>query len=155
MSDVTPEQGRAIVAAAAGWKGTPYSKVGPASARGRAGDCSGSTWLIYKAAGLPYEYQSTGSFVDYVTRTHRFREIAGNEARQEGDVLYWSGHMAIYSTFASDPANATTPRINKAGARWTQVNDMWSATHPGGAAYGPGATQFFRSDAPRVFRYVR
>lgn len=154
MSDITPEQGRAIVTAAAEWKGTAYSLVGAASVRGKGGDCSGSSWLIYKAAGLPYDYQASGTFVDYVNRTHRFREVTAREARQEGDLLYWPGHMAIYSTFANDPANLTTPRVNKAGSKWTQTNDMWSATHTGGPAYGPGASRYFRDTAPRVFRYV-
>lgn len=153
--DITPEQGRAVVRAAAGWAGTPYSLVGAASAKGTGGDCSGSTWLIYQEAGLPYDYQPTGSFPAYAARTGRFRELGDNEPRQDGDILYWSGHMAIHTDFASDPEHASTPRVNARGAKWTQVNDMWSATHPGGAAYGPNASRWFRSDPPRVFRYVR
>jgi len=155
MGDITPEQGRAVVAAAAAWKGTPYKLIGAASQRGSGGDCSGSTWLIFQAAGLPYDYQATGTFLDYVSRTGRFREVGAREARQEGDVLYWSGHVAIYSGFAADAANATTPRVNKAGAKWTQVNDMWSATRPDGPAYGPNASRYFRNSPPRVFRYVQ
>ena len=155
MGDITPEQGKAVVRAAAAWEGTPYALVGAVSVQGQGGDCSGSTWLIYRAAGLPYDYQATGTFPDYAARSHRFRELGPGEQRQEGDIFYWPGHMAIATAFADDPAHATTPRVNARGAKWTQVNDMWTATHPGGAAYGPGATRWFRSDAPRVFRYVQ
>ena len=153
--DITPEQGKAIVKAAAAWEGTPYALVGIASRQGTGGDCSGSTWQIYKAAGFDYEYQPTGSFPGYAIRSRHFREVPASEAKQEGDILYWSGHMAIYTSFADDPPHHTTPRVTKKGVKWTQVNDMWSATHPDGPAYGPGASKFFRSDAPRVFRYVR
>ena len=37
--------------------------------------------------------------------------------------------MAIYSTFAGDPGDATTARVNKAGKSYTQTNDMWTAFH--------------------------
>jgi len=153
--DITPEQGAAVVRAAAAWAGTPYALVGAASVRGQGGDCSGSTWRIFEAAGLPYEYQPTGSFAAYARRSGRFRELRADEPRQEGDVLFWPGHMAIATSFADDPAHASTPRTNARGAAWTQVNDMWSATRPGGAAFGPNATRWFRQDAPRVFRYVQ
>ena len=124
MGDVTPEQGRAIVAAAAAWQSTPYSSIGPGSEQGKGGDCSGSTWRIYQVAGLPYPYQQTASFADYVARSHRFRELASGEARQEGDVLYWPNHMAIATRFAVDRDHATTDRVNGRGTKWVQTNDM-------------------------------
>ena len=155
MGDITPEQGRAIVAAAKQWEGTPYAAIGPASERGKGGDCSGTTWRIYQAAGLPYEYNATATFPGYARRSGRFRELGAGEARQEGDVLYWPGHVAIATSFAQDRENATTPRVNGRGAKWDQVNDMWSATHTGGAPYGPNNSGYFRNTAPRVFRYVQ
>lgn len=62
--------------------------------------------------------------------------------------------MAIHSSFATDAANGTTPRVSK-GKKWTKVNDMWSATHTGGPDYGPNASRYFRNTSPRVFRYVQ
>lgn len=153
--DISVADGFRITKAAAAWKGTQYSLVGAHSVRGVGGDCSGSTWLIYAAAGFPYEYQATGTFLAYVRKTGRFRELGANERRQDGDILYWPNHMAIYSTFAMDQADATTPRINKQHHAWTQKNDMWTASHPGGQVYGPAELRFWRPDAPRVFRYVK
>ena len=153
--DISVDDGFWITKAAAAWKGTQYSLVGARSVQGVGGDCSGSTWRIYAAAGFPYEYQATGTFPAYVRKTGRFRELDANERRQDGDILYWPNHMAIYSTFAKDQADATTPRVNKQNHAWTQKNDMWTASHPGGQVYGPAELHFWRPDAPRVFRYVK
>jgi len=60
--DITLAQGLLITDKAEAWKGSPYASVGPASTIGSEGDCSGSTWRIYTAAGLPYTYQMTASF---------------------------------------------------------------------------------------------
>jgi hypothetical protein len=62
--------------------------------------------------------------------------------------------MAIYTSFSMDKDNATTARTNAQGP-WTQVNDMWTATRPGGGAYQPGKISYFRSELPTVWRYQK
>jgi hypothetical protein len=155
-SDISKIDGFKITAVAKLWKGTPYKAVGAASSKGSEGDCSGTTWRIYDEAGYTFTYQATSTFLDYVAKTKRFREVGKGNPMQEGDVLYWPGHVAIFSSFTGDEAHATTKRLAKDGKTpWTQVNDMWSATRPGGADYGPNKMSFFRKEAPRVFRYQR
>ena len=153
--DISATDGFLITKTAAAWKGTPYSLVGAHSVQGVGGDCSGSTWLIYAAAGFRYEYQATTTFAAYARKTGRFRELGASERRQDGDILFWPNHMAIYSTFARDQADATTARVNKQHHAWTQTNDMWTASHPGGQVFGPAELHFWRPDKPRVFRYVK
>ncbi len=154
-SDITAADGALITVQAMAWKGTPYQLVGPGSVVGHGGDCSGSTWRIYGAAGFAYDYQATGTFPDYVVRKKRFRELSPGEAMQEGDLLYWSNHMAIYSGFANDTPDAATDRVNTAGRHWTQNNDMWTASKPGGPVYGPAKMSYFKPDRPRIFRYQK
>lgn len=63
--------------------------------------------------------------------------------------------MAIYTRFTDDPRHAVTRRVDAKGNHWTQVNDMWTATH-GDQPYRPDARRGFRKHAaPRTFRYVR
>lgn len=111
--------------------------------------------VIYAKAGFRYEYPATTTFAACVRETGRFRELGANAPRQDGDILFWSNHMAIYSTFVRDQADATTARINKQHRAWTQSNDMWTALHPGGQVFGPAELHFWRPDKPRVFRSVR
>lgn len=156
-SDINAGDGQRIVKEAASWKGTEYQKIGPSSVKQVGGDCSGSTHRIYEAAGFSYTYQATATFAAYVATSGKFRELKAGEARQEGDLILWSSHMAIYTSFADDKDNATTPRTNKSGTPWTQRNDMWSATHVGGPAYGPNKIEYFSktNDQPRYFRYQK
>jgi cell wall-associated NlpC family hydrolase len=160
-NDVPIDAGRKIVAEAKAWKGTPYLLVGNASAKGTGGDCSGSTQKIYKAAGFPYEYRNSGTFPAYAAKSGLFRELREKEVRQDGDILSWPGHMAIYSTFATDPDNARTERVNKQGQTWIQNNDMWTASHPPRNTddipppYSPAEMRFWKLGPPRVFRYQR
>lgn len=151
--DISAEGGKKIVTEAATWKGTPYSAIGAKSVKSKGGDCSGTTCKIYEVAGFSYSYTDTAHFVDYAVKSGLFREVAANEAWQDGDVLYWSSHVAIYCSFALDPINATTDRVNKKGIKYKQTNDMWTAFRPGGDPYGPYKLSYFRPDAPRVFRY--
>ena len=53
--DIPVLKGQGITAEAASWNGTPYSLLGMNSAKGTGGDCSGTTFKIFKAAGFPYE----------------------------------------------------------------------------------------------------
>jgi cell wall-associated NlpC family hydrolase len=132
VPDITAEEGRTITSKAALWRGTEYALVGESSMKGNKGDCSGTTYKIYAEANLPYVYFSTESFPSYASGTGRFRKLADNANKQDGDILLWDAHMAIYSTFKSGVESifATTERVNKSGSKWTQFNDMWTASHP-------------------------
>jgi len=152
--DISADGGRLIVTEAATWKGTPYLLNGALAAKGAGGDCSGTTQKIYSGAQCPFEYQMAGSFPAYAATSGLFRELAAGDAKQEGDILSWPSHMAIYASFALDSLNATTPRETN-GKKWTQYNDMWTATKPGGPAYGPGKISFFKTEPSRVFRYQK
>jgi hypothetical protein len=152
--DISANDGAKLVLEAKAWKGTAYRLVGAGSIKGEGGDCSGSTWRIYTAAGFAYDYCSTASFVAYVAEKKKFRKL-GAEAKQEGDLLLWADHMAIYTSFASDKDNATTARVTNKGVKWTQINDMWTATRPGGGPYQPHKMAYFKTVAPTVYRYQK
>ena len=152
--DISIDDGRRIVTEAASWKGTPYVLNGALATKGVGGDCSGTTYKIYLAVQCTYNYQAAHGFPAYALQSGLFRELDAGEQRQDGDILSWPNHMAIYLSFASDPDDATTQRSNKAtGHQSTQKNDMWTASKPDGPAYGPAALCYWRPDAPRVFRY--
>ena len=153
--DVPTTGGQLIVAEAATWKGTPYSLSGEGSIKGRGGDCSGTTYKIYSLAQCPYVYQQAANFPAYAIQSGLFRKLDAVEPKQEGDILSWPDHMAIYSSFLLDPANATTPRTNNNGRPWTQNNDMWTATHRGGGPYCPNQMRWFKPSPPTVFRYQK
>jgi hypothetical protein len=157
MADIKPDEGRLITVKALGWKGTEYALVGDKSVKGVSGDCSGTTNKIYCEAGFTYQYRSTDTFAAYAYSSGLFRLVADGEPKQDGDILLWDDHMAIYSSFSSplEGPFRTTPRTNKAGKPWTQFNDMWTASHTDGPPYGPGASKFWKSDAPDVYRFVR
>jgi hypothetical protein len=157
--DISVEDGKKITAEAATWKGTPYAFVGDASAKGETGggDCSGTTCKIYKNAGFEFAYQATATFPKFAIDSGLFRKLGAGESKQDGDVLMWSDHMAIYSSFTSpgEVQFKTTARVNKANQPWTQHNDMWTASHPGGSAYRPSAILWSgKSSAPEVYRWI-
>src|SRR5262249_14834780 len=101
MSDITSDEGQRITLEALSWKGTRDALVGDGSRKGHSGDCSGTTNKIYVAAGFPYDYRSAGTFEAYATSSGLFRKVREDEPRQDGDILLWDDHMAIYSTFSS------------------------------------------------------
>ena len=122
----------------------------------------GSWWgllgynLSDQAVQCPYTYQAAHAFPVYALKSGLFRELGAGDQRQEGDIMSWPNHMAIYSSFVSDSENATTRRVNlNSGQKWTQKNDMWTASKPGGLPYGPAELRYWRSDAPRWFRYLK
>ena len=149
---ITESEGWKIVSVAATWEGTPYRQVGDGSIKGVIGDCSGTTNKIYKEAGFPYPYKRTVNFVDYVASSHRFREILpGRQSLQAGDVLFWSGHMAIYAPFPEGHPKRDTGVIHR-GKR--VPNDFYTAFNDRtGAPYAPYNIATFRGDPYRVFRY--
>lgn len=154
--DISISDGKRIVVEAASWKGTPYRLNGPGAIKGVGGDCSGTTYQIYQAVQCPYTYQAAHAFPVYALKSGLFRELGAGDQRQEGDIMSWPNHMAIYSSFVSDSENATTRRVNlNSGQKWTQKNDMWTASKPGGLPYGPAELRYWRSDAPRWFRYLK
>jgi hypothetical protein len=153
--DISVEDGQKITAEAATWKGTPYKLNGAAAMKGVGGDCSGTTQKIFEAAKFPYPYTMAGDFAKFALDKGPFRELTAAETKQDGDILSWSNHMAIYATFAGDPDDAVTVRFNKNGTKWNQKNDMWTASKPDGPAYGPAELRWWRQDAPRVFRYQK
>jgi len=150
---VTEDEGWKIVAIAATWEGTAYSLIGGASSKGVAGDCSGTTNKIYIEAGFPYPYQSTASFVAFANKTSRFRKIDLSKNKpQAGDILLWSGHMAIYAPFPEGHAKRDTGVIKKGQKKF---NDMYTAFNERrGTPYGPYNIETFRGDAYTVYRYL-
>lgn len=159
--DIPLEEARLIVAEAATWKGTPYALVGDGSVKGVGGDCSGTTQKIYNAAKCPYRYQTSHDFPAYARKSGVFRELRAGEAKQDGDILSWASHMAIYCSFAVDPDNATTERTNAQSDTWTQNNDMWTASHPPRnpddepPPYAPAEMRWWKLGTPRIFRYLK
>src|SRR5450432_3554678 len=105
-SDISAADGQLITAEAVLWKGTPYALIGPASEKGTGADCSGSTQKIYANAGFQYVYQMASALAGYAASSGLFRELGASEAWQDGDILSWTNHMAIYCTFTKDPGNA-------------------------------------------------
>ena len=153
--DISAADGALVVAEAKTWKGTPYKLVGAGSIKGDGGDCSGSTWRVYTAVGFAYDYRNSATLDSYVVEKKKFRKLGAAEAKQEGDLLLWSDHMAVYTSFASDAENAVTGRVTAKGAHWDQVNDMWTATHTGGPAYQANKMSYFKITAPQVYRYQK
>jgi RHS repeat-associated protein len=108
---ISAEEGQQIIDVAKSWEKTPYLFGG----KGKSGaDCSGSTWAIYKEAGLPYKYLPSASFPN----SPNFRPSPDN-VPQVGDVGRWNGHLAIYDPNAPDG------------------NNVWTAHRTGGPPYGP------------------
>ncbi|CAN7571146.1 hypothetical protein [Acidovorax sp. Leaf78] len=151
--DITANEALPLIKEAATWKGTTYALRGSASTKGGSGDCSGTTFLIYREAGFPYEYQTSGTFPAYAQRSGLFRLLTATEAVQPGDVLSWPNHMAIYAGSALQKEDATTQRVNANGKNWTQHNDIFTATRPNGPAYMPASLRYWRPDPPKVYRY--
>jgi cell wall-associated NlpC family hydrolase len=104
---ISSEQGKLIIKVASTWAKTPYVYGGMAK---KGADCSGSTYQIYKEAGFPYDrqYRSSSQF----SNNPKFKQLTENFP-QEGDVAWWSGHVAIYAG----------------------NGEIWTATHTGGPAY--------------------
>ncbi len=92
----------------------------------------------------------------YAESSGHFRKLGVGDAKQDGDILSWSGHMAIYCTFAADRAHATTQRTSRStGKPWTQENDMWTASHTGGPAYAAGALKWWPTQPAAAYRYQK
>lgn len=88
---ISSEQGKQIVKVASTWAKTPYVYGGMAK---KGADCSGSTYQILKEAGFPYDRQFRSS--SQFSKNPKFNQLTENSP-QEGDVAWWSGHVAIYA----------------------------------------------------------
>ena len=95
------------------------------------GDCSGITWCVYLQAGLPYRYVRA----DLLPKSCSFLRIPADQGPEPGDVGRILGHVVIY-----DPKAAPSM-------------DVWSASHPGGPAYGPGNQEWYRPGPEQWYRY--
>ena len=156
--DISAIEGSCIVAEAATWKGTPYSLVGSASAKGVGGDCSGTTSKIYESAHFPYIHQASGTFAAYALSSGLFRKLGPSELKQEGDILCWDDHLAIYS-FANDSDNATAPRVNNKTTPRRLGRRRMTCGLPriltAEAHTVPNEMRWFKPAAPKVFRYQK
>lgn len=95
---LSKQEGQLVVDQAETWKGTPYKLVGPNSEIQVAGDCSGTTFKIYDAVGDPFDYKMANQFGAAADKEgFPFQRLGLNDARQPGDVLQFSGHLAIYA----------------------------------------------------------
>lgn len=151
---ITEADGWKIVEIAASWAGTSYEKKGALSVKGVSGDCSGTTNKIYIEAGFPYPYQMTSSFVGYVSKSNRFREIdTSQNEMQPGDILFWSGHMAIYAPFPEGDKRRDTGLVKKGKSK---TNNMYTAFNENSTRpYGTFNSEVFRGDRFRVYRYLK
>jgi cell wall-associated NlpC family hydrolase len=90
---ILAEVGLEIGDEAATWERTPYAFVGAKSVKGVGGDCSGSTWLIYKAVGLNYEYVDANRFrLNADSGIGPFRRVY---FPRPGDVVAFAGHVGV------------------------------------------------------------
>lgn len=151
---LSEEEGWKVVEVAATWTGTAYAMVGAASVKLGKGDCSGSTNKIYVEAGFSYPYQTSAGFAAYAHKTNRFRKIdTTKQSMQAGDVLLWSGHMAIYAPFHPDDSRYDTG-LQKSGRK--AFNNMYTAFNARtDRPYGPSNIDWFRPfpPPPEVYRY--
>lgn len=149
---ISAKEGQEILLVADTWVGTPYASVGSQSEKGKQGDCSGTTNKVYIEAGFPYPYQRTADFVEFAHTTNRFREIdLSEQPMQEGDVLWWPGHVAIYAPFPEGHPRRDTG-VSKGGK--AKFNNMYTAfNNRTGVPYGPYNIETFRPDKFKVFRY--
>jgi len=126
---LTPQQGQQIADVAKAWSKAPYTPY-VSGGKTRAGaDCSGAVWGIYKEAGYPYPYSPSVTF----SKNPYFTPVS---APQVGDVGLYPGHMAIYDPNAS------------------KGMDVWSASRPGGRAFGPRKSSWYLKLGPvQWYRY--
>lgn len=128
---ISRSEGQRIVKEASKWENTIYVYGGTTK---NGADCSGSTWAIYRDAGFPYEnkYKPSSQF----GQNPRFKLIS-TSSPQEGDVAWWSGHVAIY---AGD-------------------GTIWTAHRSGGHAYSrvplPTWIKSRNGIQPKWYRYLR
>jgi len=124
---ISSGQGRQIVRTASAWADTPYVFGGITKT---GADCSGTTYQIFKEAGFPYDrsYRPSSQF----SKNPKFKQVSVTSI-QEGDVVWWSGHVAIYAG----------------------NGEIWTATHSGGPGYRKDSLKSWeaRRGQPKWYRY--
>ncbi len=134
--DISPADGEVIVAAAKKWENTPYaaetSSLAGAKARNKEGaDCSGSTYHIFKEAGLPYSYRQSSRFAKSAEVGEiPFREISTEELRPGDVVLYEKHQNGEYTGYHISV--------------YAGNGEVYSATRPGGKAYDRYSVERFQ-----------
>ncbi|MBO9666413.1 MAG: C40 family peptidase, partial [Bdellovibrio sp.] len=126
---ISSEEGAMIAVQASTWQGTPYKYGGSKSGANGGADCSNSTNQIFAEAGYPYPMSTAGEFA----KNKKFAPVEGEP--QAGDVGLFDGHLAIYDPNLPNGKN------------------IWSATHTGGAPYGPSKSKWFGS--VKWYRYQK
>jgi hypothetical protein len=85
--------------------------AGPGAQSGKSGDCSGTTWVSYKEAGVPYgKYMFTGAFHKRIRSndlSFPFKEIPRSKV-QPGDIYLFTSHMAIHDNIVNGKENMLT-----------------------------------------------
>jgi cell wall-associated NlpC family hydrolase len=143
--DITPREGARISDNAATWKDTPYATAGTelagaAAMQGVGADCSGSTCKIYDQVGNVYSYRSSGQFAGAAaTEGFPFRQLTTNESFQQGDVILFKGHMAIYAGQDGN-GNSLMWTARGAGRPYTQMPMKYWGSQPIG---------YYRYQVPR------
>ncbi len=124
---MTPEQQKAVAAAAQDWSASlvPYVYGGATKA---GADCSGSVSAIFAQAGIDIGRMTSGGF----SKSSLFQAVVG--APQPGDVGWFPGHVVIY------------------GEHTGPGSDVWSASHTGGPVFGPGSSRWYGT--AKWYRYV-
>lgn len=95
---LSADKGQKIVDNASSWEGTRYAGSdsdysGPDAKRLVGGDCSGITHAAYESSGYHYPYMPASKFVE-TSGDGYFAKIS---TPQNGDIIGWENHLAIYS----------------------------------------------------------
>lgn len=119
-------------------KGRAASVVSLSNANARM-DCSGLTRYVYGALGIDIEWTnpetSSGTWdPGSANQPDRFNKLSGISAAQKGDLVWWSGHVAIYMG-----GNTIVESWNPGGARkvafhtsgYTKANATFYRIKPG------------------------
>jgi hypothetical protein len=133
--DITRTQGQSLADDAVNWKDTPYASAGTAFAgaaamQGVGADCSGSTCQIFDQVGLVYKYESSGQLAAAAAQDgFPFRQLTANEVPQSGDVILFTGHMAIYAG-QDNNGNALMWTARGVGRPYTEMPVKYWNTRP-------------------------
>jgi hypothetical protein len=91
--------------------------------------CSHSTCSIYGQAGFPYSYQTSGAFEGYAAELGTPFDLVTSGPPQVGDVLVFSGHLAIYG------GNGMIYTTHGSSIDYSAPKDIYGTDNP--AYFGP------------------
>ena len=134
---VSREEGQCILDKAKEWqKRDPPWKYAPGyDPKGGTIDCSHFVNEVYKEAGFPMEYASTGDFA----KLPQMKEIRPEDA-QPGDAILHDGHVGFW-----DPDYEGK---NKGGKKMTELSSYSPGIKNSPPDYFRGKPRFFRYDKP-------